>query len=44
MHKITIFPLGNADTSLIELANGKRIFIDYADMKDSKDDGDKRID
>lgn len=44
MHKITFFPLGNADTSLIELANGKRILIDYADMKDSTDDDDKRID
>lgn len=44
MHKITLFPLGNADTSLIELANGKRILIDYADMKDSTDDDDKRID
>lgn len=44
MHKITLFPLGNADTSLIELANGKRILIDYADMRDSTDDDDKRID
>ncbi|MAL18649.1 MAG: hypothetical protein CL670_13200 [Balneola sp.] len=44
MHKITLFPLGNADTSLIELENGKRILIDYADMKDSTDDDDKRID
>lgn len=44
MHKITFFPLGNADASLIELANGKRIMIDYADMKDSTDEDDKRID
>lgn len=44
MHKITLFPLGNADTSLIELANGKRILIDYADMKDSTDNDDNRID
>lgn len=44
MHKITLFPLGNADTSLIELSNGKRILIDYADMRDSTDRDDKRID
>lgn len=44
MHKITLFPLGNADTSLIELANGKRILIDYADMRDPTDADDKRID
>lgn len=44
MHKITLFPLGNADTSLIELDNGKRILIDYADMKDYTNNDDKRID
>ena len=44
MHKITLFPLGNADTSLLELANGTRILIDYADMKDSTNTEDKRID
>lgn len=44
MHKITLFPLGNADTSLIELSNGKKILIDYADMRVTSDDKDKRID
>ncbi|MBL7794545.1 MAG: hypothetical protein JNK77_19585 [Saprospiraceae bacterium] len=44
MHKITFFPLGNADSSLIELSNGKVIQIDFANMKDPKDKDDKRVD
>ncbi|WP_421795379.1 hypothetical protein [Haliscomenobacter sp.] len=44
MSKITFFPLGNADSSLIELSNGKVIQIDYADMRDPNDKNDKRID
>lgn len=44
MHKITFFPLGNADSSLIELDNGKVIQIDYANMRDPNDKNDKRID
>lgn len=44
MHKITLFPVGNADTSLIELANGKKILIDYADMRDATKDDDRRVD
>ena len=42
-HQLKFYPLGNADTSLILLKNGKKILFDYANMKtDAKDD--KRID
>ena len=30
MHKVTFFPLGNADCCLIDLENGKKIMFDYA--------------
>lgn len=30
MHKVTFFPLGNADCCLIDLENGKKIMLDYA--------------
>lgn len=43
MHKLTFFPLGNADCCRIDLANGKQILLDYADVKDYDDSGDKRI-
>lgn len=43
MHKITFFPLNNADTTLIRLENGKNILIDFADKK-KDDDTDKRCD
>lgn len=44
MHKITFYPLGNADTSLIQLKNGKNILFDYAHSKLGEDDNDKRCD
>jgi hypothetical protein len=44
MHKITIFNLGNADTSRIDLANGKQLLIDYANMRCATDPKDKRVD
>ncbi|TGE06480.1 ComEC/Rec2 family competence protein [Hymenobacter fodinae] len=43
MHQITIFNLGNADTSRIDLANGKKLLIDYANMRCATDPKDKRI-
>ena len=43
-HKITFYPIGNADTSLIQLSNDQKILIDYADMKCKDDPQDKRID
>lgn len=44
MEKISFFPLGNADTCLIELANGKNLVFDYANVKDDSDKKDLRID
>lgn len=34
MHIVRFFPIGNADTCLIELANGRRVLFDFADMLD----------
>jgi hypothetical protein len=44
MHKITFFPLGNADSRLIELAGGQKLLFDYANMYDRDDENDKRVD
>ena len=44
MHKLTFYPLGNADCCLIDLDNGQKILFDYADVGDSNDDDDLRID
>lgn len=44
MHKITFFPLGNADTCLIELERGGMLLFDYANLNDPQDESDKRID
>lgn len=33
MHKVTFFPLGNADCTRIVLANGKRVLFDYANTR-----------
>jgi hypothetical protein len=43
-HRITFYPIGNADTTLIELKNDKKILFDYADMRCKDDPEDKRID
>jgi hypothetical protein len=42
--KITFFPLGNADCFRIDLANGRKLLIDYADKRDREDPYDKRVD
>lgn len=44
MHTLTLFPLGNADSYLIELANGRMVLFDYANMRNPDDASDKRID
>ena len=44
MHKLTFYPLGNADCCLIDLENGQKILFDYANVRDSDDDDDLRID
>lgn len=43
-HILKIYPLGNADTTLFSLANGKQILWDYANKKDKNDNDDKRCD
>ena len=40
---MTFFPLGNADTTLVRLANDDLVLLDYANMRGS-DPADKRID
>lgn len=42
MHKVTFFPIGNADTCLIEIQNGRRALFDFADMHNLDDEEDKR--
>ena len=44
MHKVTFYPIGNADGCLIELDNGRNIVFDFADVASKTDDEDKRID
>jgi hypothetical protein len=44
MPRLTFYPLGNADTCLIDLANGRKLLFDYADERNPDDDEDNRID
>ena len=44
MHKLTFFPLGNADCCRIDLENGKKILFDYANTRNPDDDDDLRCD
>ena len=44
MPKLIFHPLGNADSTLINLDNGKKILFDYAHMRSDEDKADKRID
>lgn len=44
MPRMTFYPLGNADTLLIDLLNGKKLLFDYADVRNRDDEDDKRID
>lgn len=41
---ITFHPLANADCSCIDLADGRKLLIDYADMRNPNDPNDKRVD
>jgi hypothetical protein len=40
--KLTFFPIGNADTTLIRLADDRLVLLDYADMHNPDDPYDKR--
>lgn len=44
MHTITFYPLGNADSIKIDLANGRSLLFDYANTRDPDDKDDRRID
>jgi hypothetical protein len=41
---LTFHPLGNADCTRIDFANGKKMLVDYADMRNADDPFDKQID
>lgn len=41
---LTFHPLGNADCTRLDLADGKKVLVDYADMKNRSDPWDRRID
>ena len=42
--KITFHPLGNADSTRFDLADGKKILVDYADVRNPDDPSDRRVD
>ncbi|WP_424139830.1 hypothetical protein [Roseomonas chloroacetimidivorans] len=42
--RITVFPLGNADTTRLDLRDGRKLLVDYANMRNPEDAADKRID
>jgi hypothetical protein len=42
--KLTFYPIGNADCCLIDLADGKKVLLDFADVRNPDDPYDKRID
>jgi hypothetical protein len=42
--KLTFHPLGNADCTRIDLADGRKILVDYADMRNANDQWDARTD
>ncbi len=44
MAKVTFFPIGNADSTLIDLNGGDKVLFDFADMRNPDDDDDKRCD
>jgi hypothetical protein len=42
--KLTFHPLGNADCTRIDMANGRKMLVDYADIRNPADMWDARID
>src|SRR3990167_10056049 len=44
MHTVTFYPIGNADSCLIELENNRNIVFDFADVAAKNDENEKRID
>jgi len=41
---VTIFPLGNADSARIDLADGRKVLIDFGNQGDPNDPNDLRCD
>jgi hypothetical protein len=39
-HRLTFFPLGNADCCWIDLDGGRQILLNYATVRDPKDPND----
>jgi hypothetical protein len=44
MHRITFYPIGNADCCRIDLDNGKKLLFDYAHTRKAEDEEDLRVD
>jgi glyoxylase-like metal-dependent hydrolase (beta-lactamase superfamily II) len=44
VHKVTFFPLGNADCCRIDLHDGRKILFDYANTRNPDDESDRRCD
>lgn len=44
MPKLTVYPLGNADTSRLDLRDGRKMLVDFANVRNPNDPDDKRID
>jgi beta-lactamase superfamily II metal-dependent hydrolase len=44
MSKLTFYPIGNADSCLIDLEFGQKILFDYGNQRDPDDEKDKRCD
>ena len=44
MPRLHLYPVGNADTTVVELDNDRVIIFDYSHTKDSEDENDKKID
>ena len=42
--KITFHPLGNADCTRLDLADGQKMLVDYADVRNADDSSDLRVD
>lgn len=44
MNKIVFYPIGNADTYIVQLDNGENLLFDFANMANPDDEQDKRVD
>jgi hypothetical protein len=41
---ITVFPLGNADSARLDLANGQKVLVEFGNQGNPDDPGDLRCD